>query len=579
MGDKESSATGTVLFVDSIKSMAESVGVANLEDEAAKELAEDVSYRLKLVVQDAVKFMEQARRTKLTPADIDYSLKIKNIEPLYGFQVDTSTPFRFASGGGRELHFMEEKEVDIHDVVGAPIPKIPADIVIRSHWLAIEGRQPAIPENPPPQSIDLQRSECVDPASKLAKGNKSNGTGSYTPTVGKPIKFKSSEQVFVKQLATHELSVEQQLYYKEITEACVGSEETRRTEALQSLTNDPGLYEMLPRLCTFIAEGVRVNVVQCNLALLIYLMRMVRALLDNQTLYLEKYLHEIIPSVATCIVSKQLCGRPEHDNHWALRDFAARLIAQICKTYNTSTNNVQTRITRIFCTALINEKSPLSSVYGSIVGLCELGPEVIKTFVIPKLKDVGDRLELCLEGVGHTQADKASCVKIRHIIAKYVAPIVKSSRPATDTLEDYKTEFGYLAQVLKTQDAKAPSSTPAPGILRPTPQQSIPATQQHTSSASKPVMGAPPVPVRPTTPTTPTLPKFTVGSNVVVNSSGLQQQVTINLGEGDTYSVPTGSGMSLRPYISPPLPRAPCAPTTRHISVIRHTSASSAVGF
>lgn len=78
---------------------------------------------------------------------------------------------------------------------------------------------------------------------------------------------------------------------------------------------------------------------------------------------------------------------------------------------------MQTRITRIFCTALINEKSPLSSVYGSIVGLCELGPEVIKTFVIPKLKDVGDRLELCLEGVGHTQADKASCVKIRHIIA------------------------------------------------------------------------------------------------------------------------------------------------------------------
>jgi len=32
----------------------------------------------------------------------------------------------------------------------------------------------------------------------------------------------------VKQLATHELSVEQQLYYKEITEACVGSDESRR---------------------------------------------------------------------------------------------------------------------------------------------------------------------------------------------------------------------------------------------------------------------------------------------------------------------------------------------------------------
>ena len=53
---------------------------------------------------------------------------------------------------------------------------------------------------------------------------------------------------------------------------------------------------MLPRLCTFIAEGVRVNVVQHNLAILIYLMRMVKSLLENGTLYLEKYLHELIPA-------------------------------------------------------------------------------------------------------------------------------------------------------------------------------------------------------------------------------------------------------------------------------------------
>lgn len=57
-------------------------------------------------------------------------------------------------------------------------------------------------------------------------------------------------------------------------------------------------------------------------------------------------LHELIPSVSTCIVSKQLCMRPEMDNHWALRDFASRLMAQICKNFNTSTNNVQTRVTR-----------------------------------------------------------------------------------------------------------------------------------------------------------------------------------------------------------------------------------------
>ena len=60
-----------------------------------------------------------------------------------------------------------------------------------------------------------------------------------------------------------------------------------------SLATDPGLHQLLPRLAMFISEGVKVNVVQSNLALLIYLMRMIRNLLDNQTLYIEKYLHDL----------------------------------------------------------------------------------------------------------------------------------------------------------------------------------------------------------------------------------------------------------------------------------------------
>lgn len=50
----------------------------------------------------------------------------------------------------------------------------------------------------------------------------------------------------------------------------------------------------------------------------------------------------------TCIVSRQLCLRPDVDNHWALRDFAARLVAQICKHFSTTTNNIQSRITKTF---------------------------------------------------------------------------------------------------------------------------------------------------------------------------------------------------------------------------------------
>lgn len=327
-----------------MKVIAESIGVGSLPDDAAKILAEDVSYKLKRIVQDAAKFMSHSRREKLNVGDVDHALKIRNIEPQYGFQANDFIPFRFASGGGRELHFNDEKELDLAELVTAGPPKIPLEITLRAHWLAIDGIQPTIPENPPPLSKDVQALDSVNPVIKLDQGLSKDAAGK--PASAKLHKLKNVETVHVKQLATHELSVEQQLYYKEITEACVGSDEPRRGEALQSLASDPGLHEMLPRMCTFIAEGVKVNVVQNNLALLIYLMRMVKALLDNSALYLEKYLHELIPSVSTCIVSKQLCMRPELDNHWALRDFAARLMAQICKNFNTSTNNLQTRVTR-----------------------------------------------------------------------------------------------------------------------------------------------------------------------------------------------------------------------------------------
>ena len=383
MFEEDSGEIQLSLNADSIKVMAETVNIGNLPEEASREIAEEVTYRLRQLTQDAAKLMNHGKRAKLTCEDVDQALRMTGQEPLYGFQAAEHIPFRFTSGGGRDLPFLEDKELDLSELVTGQLPKIPVSASLRSHWLAIDGVQPAIPENPPPMSKDQLVADSVDPASKLKGPDaKDNKLGTMLGTINK---MKTVETVNVKQLASHELSVEQQLYYKEITEACVGSDEARRAEALQSLACDPGLHQMLPRLCTFIAEGVRVNVVQHNLAILIYLMRMVKSLLENPTLYLEKYLHELIPAVATCIVSRQLCTRPDHDNHWALRDFASRMMAAICKNFHSSTNNIQTRVTKMFSDALCSDKAPLVSYYGAIAGLQELGPEVIKVFVLPHI--------------------------------------------------------------------------------------------------------------------------------------------------------------------------------------------------
>ena len=80
----------------------------------------------------------------------------------------------------------------------------------------------------------------MDPAAKLKGENaRDNKLGMV---LGQLAKMKTVETVNVKQLASHELSVEQQLYYKEITEACVGSDEARRAEALQVWISQNGAF-------------------------------------------------------------------------------------------------------------------------------------------------------------------------------------------------------------------------------------------------------------------------------------------------------------------------------------------------
>jgi transcription initiation factor TFIID subunit 6 len=114
---------------DNIRDAAESLGIANLNDEVLSVLSSDVEFRLSQVLEEAFRFMRHSKRTTLCTQDISNSLRILNVEPLYGYE--STRPLRFGEasiGPGQPLFYVEDEEIDFEKLINAPLPKVPREM-------------------------------------------------------------------------------------------------------------------------------------------------------------------------------------------------------------------------------------------------------------------------------------------------------------------------------------------------------------------------------------------------------------------------------------------------------------------
>ncbi|CAA20756.1 SAGA complex/transcription factor TFIID complex histone H4-like subunit Taf6 [Schizosaccharomyces pombe] len=369
----------TVWNIESIKDVAEMLGIGNLADEPAAAIAMDLEYRIHQVVQEATKFMVHSKRTVLTSADISSALRTLNVEPLYGF--NNSRPLEFheaAVGAGQNsLYYLDDEEVDFEKIINAPLPKVPRNISYSAHWLAIEGVQPAIPQNPTPSDHTV--------GEWASKGTSGVMPGASTAAKEARNGVTSMDNVEIKPLVRHVLSKELQLYFERITSALLDETNVElRDAALSSLRDDPGLHQLLPYFIMFLSDSVTRNL--GNLVVLTTLMHMAWALLDNPNLFVEPYVQQLMPSILTCLVAKRLGSDPNNHEHYALRDLAAFLLGIVCDRFGNVYYTLKPRVTRTALKAFLDNTKPYSTHYGAIKGLKTMGKEAIRVLVVPNIK-------------------------------------------------------------------------------------------------------------------------------------------------------------------------------------------------
>ncbi|WIA11018.1 hypothetical protein OEZ85_011172 [Tetradesmus obliquus] len=291
----------SIIHPNTIKAIAQSVDIPKLSDEAAQTLAPDVEYRLREVVQEALKFAKHAKRTKLTTEDINDALRLRNVEPLYGF--GSRDPAKFLRVATHpELMYVRDPELSYHELIEAPLPKLPREAGVAVHWLAVNGVQPDLPENTPLEQPPPKRQKI---------GSRQGGAAGQEGLPG--------------------------------AGAAAGADSHLTAPGLAAAAAASGSGAAANAAAAAAAGGAGAG-------------------------------HRNLP------------GAHPLEDHWRLRRRAAALLASICAAFAAPHHNLAPRLCRVLAGAWLDPGKSLSSKYGAVVGLQALGPQVVRTLLIPHLE-------------------------------------------------------------------------------------------------------------------------------------------------------------------------------------------------
>lgn len=451
---------------DTVKDVADSLGISNTNDDVLRSLAMDVEYRILEIVEQAVKFKRHSKRSTLTTSDVAKALRVLNVEPLYGFEEGSAKnePVKFnklEGANGQTLYYLDDEEIDFEKLINTPLPEVPRLPTFTAHWLAVEGIQPAIPQNPNINElrlsqVPLQRGAIVSPLNETSVQTslQTNVNEERQATANGPIstQVKPGAASEAKPLVKHVLSKELQIYFEKVASALTSKEEDinsqrMRAAALTSLKSDTGLHQLVPYFIQFIAEQITHHLE--DLELLTTMLEMIYSLLSNQSVFLDPYIHSLMPSILTLLLAKRLGGNGSKNSSDdkivdqqnkkeflektnAVRDFASSLLDHVLKKFPKVHKSLKPRVTRTLLKTFLDINRSFGTYYGCVRGVSVLGNETIRFF----LGNLQNWSKLVFEEYDRSQSeDSKSGKNLTDLEIKLLSTVIVS------TLEKLKSDL------------------------------------------------------------------------------------------------------------------------------------------
>lgn len=312
-----------------LQDLAASIKLPSLSPSVCRTLFAVIEANLRQLIQKAWKYTRRSHSRTMKVEDFNLALLANKDQPIYGLTNPHADRQQNKDNLGPGY-------VNLIDFANTPLPPIPLKPQIHLHWLAVNGEQPMIAENP---SI----------SSKAAMGD--------------------------DEFKTMSLPKEMQQLYQRITGILIASDNTQALDAVfKVFRTDAGLQELVPYFSRFFYQQIKTN--PKRLALLSVIIKSIHELLENPNVSLDFHLNQLLPVIFTCVLAPKLSFNAAED-HWSLRRKTSKVIAMIVASYKFSYPDIHARVCMTYLKAMAPDNS-LGTVYGGLVGLTALGQSVVE---------------------------------------------------------------------------------------------------------------------------------------------------------------------------------------------------------